>query len=715
MVSRLSTPFRIPGPALILLVAASLGLAPLARAGSNDQARLALHLMTPALKNACDRSGAAPPCAGVVTAGDLYPTTYYAYLLVMNADPVEGIAALQCGLQYDGAAHQGVDIFSWVNCAALDFAMPGWPAAGTGNLLTWDYLVDCQRAEPGGPGTGVVATAGYFYLAAYSPDILRLTPRPVDALAKVAACSSMEHNLEGPGIHHEPSFLGAAAFSAGATTPGYNPCPNGAPPVDCWFTGPSPVDAGTTNIYSVTTIPPGATFDWSIGGDGTIVGSTHAPSVSVLAGTGGHYTLGVTVSVAGVSSTCSHDVRINPTFLTARIIGADSVMEGTQNHGYAIVASRPRETLNFDWTISGNGTINGTHSSWYVDITAGDPGAYHLACSVWTTGEAPTVVTKTVTVTPLTCGIYGLDPAPWPTPGIYYSANPPGVFDHPLPLTTYEWTITGNATIVSHVTPAAIVVETGALGAFELGLTITRNGIAHHCTRTITVVPPSTHPNGDAKLVLHLAPPSGHDVCGPPGQTPCAQVVTAGALYPATYYAYLLLHEGDALTGVQAFACGIDYDGAGHSGVDIFSWTRCCSFDASQLGPNGPWPAPGSGNELIWDSSLCQRNEPGGVGTGVVATGGYFYLTAYTPDRLKLVPTPVEHRAIVVDCQQVFYDIAGPNQPPGRPSQLGFANFTAGGTVPGYNPCGGIIVPVRVTTWSAIKALYGTAGPAKKP
>ena len=27
----------------------------------------------------------------------------------------------------------------------------------------------CQRQEPGGAGTGVVATAGYFYMAAYGP------------------------------------------------------------------------------------------------------------------------------------------------------------------------------------------------------------------------------------------------------------------------------------------------------------------------------------------------------------------------------------------------------------------------------------------------------------------------------------------------------------------------------------------------------------------
>ena len=47
-------------------------------------------------------------------------------------------------------------------------------------------MVIQSRFEPGGAGTGVSAAAGYFYMAAYTPDMLRVTPRPVDGRAKLA-------------------------------------------------------------------------------------------------------------------------------------------------------------------------------------------------------------------------------------------------------------------------------------------------------------------------------------------------------------------------------------------------------------------------------------------------------------------------------------------------------------------------------------------------
>lgn len=198
-----------------------------AQAGPNENAKIAIHLASPTTKSACTRTQASPPCQSIVTAGDLAPEGYFAYVLVVDGDAAEGVSGLQFGITYNPAIEAGVDIFGWANCATLEFPMSGWPASGSGTLITWDRDNVCQRAEPGGTGTGVVAVAGYFYCAAYSADSLIIIPRPVDGAAKVASCASIEDTLESASVHRTPYPLGFAAFSQGTTLPGYNPCAGG--------------------------------------------------------------------------------------------------------------------------------------------------------------------------------------------------------------------------------------------------------------------------------------------------------------------------------------------------------------------------------------------------------------------------------------------------------------------------------------------------------
>ena len=137
---------------LTFVLVTSVSLPAFAR--SNNDARLALHLLPHTTKNTCGRADATPACSNIVTNGGLYPTLYYAFLLVTSGDAVGGLAGLQCGVSYDGIAHSGVDIFSWNLCATLDFRSGNWPAAGGGNLITWDSSSRCQRNEPGGSGSG---------------------------------------------------------------------------------------------------------------------------------------------------------------------------------------------------------------------------------------------------------------------------------------------------------------------------------------------------------------------------------------------------------------------------------------------------------------------------------------------------------------------------------------------------------------------------------
>jgi hypothetical protein len=221
----------------------------------------------------------------------------------------------------------------------------------------------------------------------------------------------------------------------------------------------------------------------------------------------------------------------------------------------------------------------------------------------------------------------------------------------------------------------------------------------------------SAGPNANAKILIHVGPPRPaviDHVCTNMTAIPnCSQVVTAGGLYPPNLYryVYLLVTDGDVVSGVGALECGVRYTGVTGQGVDIFAWDACADQEARVAGPEGPWPASGSGNLLYWDvSTRCQRFEPGGSGTGVVALGGYFYVGSYTPDTLAVTVNPGTTLAAVANCAGIVDVVAG-GEHIVNPSHLGYAVFSSGGSLPGYNPCG-LNTPVKATTWSRIKSTY---------
>jgi hypothetical protein len=200
--------------ALGLLVALG-GLFPtLSLAGPNADAKLILHLV-PATKKSPIGCGNALPKepTTVVTKGGLEPQGYYAYVLVTDYDTRRGVAGVQFGISYDDSTKSGVDVLSWQSCALYEWPMDSWPASDTGNLLTWNQAEDCQDKVP--------LPVGFFYVIAYSPDRLKLIPRPVDGLARVAVCgidaATKEKDLVDDLV---PENLGWADFGGGK---GYNP------------------------------------------------------------------------------------------------------------------------------------------------------------------------------------------------------------------------------------------------------------------------------------------------------------------------------------------------------------------------------------------------------------------------------------------------------------------------------------------------------------
>lgn len=213
----------------ILVVAAILLGTTGALAGPNESAKVLIHRGPPpptVIDGICTSQTAIPGCGIIVTSGTLYPPTAYpyVYLLVGKGNATEGVGSVECGLSYNPAMNSGVRIFSWNLCASGEAPVAGangpWPSAGAGNRITWDPATRCQRYEPEGSGTGVVTIAGYFYVAAYSPDTLAVTTNPGTGHVAVGDCSAIIDNIEG----RTPSHLGYVVFSPNGDVPGYNPC-----------------------------------------------------------------------------------------------------------------------------------------------------------------------------------------------------------------------------------------------------------------------------------------------------------------------------------------------------------------------------------------------------------------------------------------------------------------------------------------------------------
>jgi hypothetical protein len=136
----------------------------------------------------------------------------------------------------------------------------------------------------------------------------------------------------------------------------------------CNISGSGAVFTNSTGIvYSVTINPGGGivTYSWSISGNGTIIGATNGSSVNVTAGSSGSFTLNVTVTRNGCSSSCSIPVTIND--LPCAITGPDHVCPSSTNS-----YDGPAGVDTYSWAIIGNGTISGSATGQTVSVIAGN-------------------------------------------------------------------------------------------------------------------------------------------------------------------------------------------------------------------------------------------------------------------------------------------------------------------------------------------------------
>jgi hypothetical protein len=211
------------------------------------------------------------------------------------------------------------------------------------------------------------------------------------------------------------------------------------------------------------------------------------------------------------------------------------------------------------------------------------------------------------------------------------------------------------------------------------------------------------------KILLHMTAPTTKSPCvfglNSLGGS-CLNADVTGLSDPtgatSSYFVYVVVVKGDSMLDLAGFQLGIDYDQEyAHNatsdndgqGIDMFGWFLCATLQFASPEWTGTAAEPLSGNLITWDSTnACQ--------VGPVSIAGYFYVAAYGPTEMYIIPRPVDNVAKVADCQAAESE-AIPT------ISLGWAAFSAAGNVPGCNPCVGPcgIVPTVPTTWGSIKAL----------
>jgi hypothetical protein len=215
----------------LLIGCLTMGLASIAMAGENAIAGISLHVTDVVFKNPCLNAPVLDGPDDIDTEGWPCPqsaknlASFSVWLLVCNGSDSLGVAGLECGIEYNGLLGQGIDIDSWTPCGDLEFTSGGWPAPGSGNIVTWDPVDNCQ-IESSVPDTVlnhmVIAVAGVFNVTLYGKDEFQITPRPVSGRAKIADCAAVEDDI----TDAVPSQLGMASFCRGNTGGGggYNFC-----------------------------------------------------------------------------------------------------------------------------------------------------------------------------------------------------------------------------------------------------------------------------------------------------------------------------------------------------------------------------------------------------------------------------------------------------------------------------------------------------------
>jgi hypothetical protein len=281
---------RLAASTLLLVAFSILSSAGIGLASPYPAPSILLHAQGVTAKNACGALNL-PDCDGVNTAADLASLDvgpyYYVYLMGGRPFNYPGpISLMRCGITYqnnqvgDISDGQGVEIYSWNLCADLEFPHPvgAWPRAGSGNTFVWSQD-NCQA--------GLFAVAGYFYVGAYSADILGVTGHP-------SIANNPSHLEDCMGYRTDVSFghLGHVAFSAGASDYGCNGCLGDCPKL------PLPPPAPGPLALSLHLADPPLSWNPTVACDSVDVTGLSSPA-------GDHYYAYLMASIGGVRGLAS--------------------------------------------------------------------------------------------------------------------------------------------------------------------------------------------------------------------------------------------------------------------------------------------------------------------------------------------------------------------------------------------------------------------------
>ena len=198
-------------------------LSAVALAGTQDQAKLALHYM-----GTCDLCQ--PDYCGAFFTPNIpcseYNTDYFfsgivitiGYLVLAHGDSTSGVAGVQFGITHSPS----FSVLNWYLCG--DAEMPhdsnageSWPSPGSGNRVTWDPDTNCQRNVIEDEGVHVVVGALSIYT--YAAGTFSVTPDSTLANPTFIVTDCLG----------EESFSSAQGGVIGYMEEGFNPCLDSTP------------------------------------------------------------------------------------------------------------------------------------------------------------------------------------------------------------------------------------------------------------------------------------------------------------------------------------------------------------------------------------------------------------------------------------------------------------------------------------------------------
>jgi hypothetical protein len=139
----------------------------------------------------------------------------------------------------------------------------------------------------------------------------------------------------------------------------------------CGITGEANVSEASTN-NSYTAPDNMSSYSWSLSGNGSITGAANTSSVNVTATSAGNFTLTLTTELNGCSRTCNKTVTVDPAFTySCNITGASETCNGSTEKFAA-----PADLDNYQWSVTGNGVINGLNTLASVEIISTGSGSY---------------------------------------------------------------------------------------------------------------------------------------------------------------------------------------------------------------------------------------------------------------------------------------------------------------------------------------------------